>query len=204
MISYITGSLEYIGNGDIIVETGGIGYRVYISSSVMAKLPRLRDRVKVYTYMSVKEDGISLFGFNKMEELELFNKLITVNGVGPKAAISLMGALSYGDIIMAVVSEDAAALSKAPGLGKKTAQKIILELKDKFKNEDFLQSIDSQVTVEEIEGVIGVGGKSEAIEALMALGYTKSEAARAVGAVYNENMDTQELLKAALKQIVKI
>ncbi|MCQ4725532.1 Holliday junction branch migration protein RuvA [Anaerotignum faecicola] len=204
MISYITGSLEYIGNGDIIVETGGIGYRVYISSSVMAKLPRLRERVKVYTYMSVKEDGISLFGFNKMEELELFNKLITVNGVGPKAAISLMGALSYGDIIMAVVSEDAAALSKAPGLGKKTAQKIILELKDKFKNEDFLQSIDSQVTVEEIEGVIGVGGKSEAIEALMALGYTKSEAARAVGAVYNENMDTQELLKAALKQIVKI
>ena len=204
MISYITGSLEYIGNGDIIVETGGIGYRVYSSSSVMAKLPRLRERVKVYTYMSVKEDGISLFGFNKMEELELFNKLITVNGVGPKAAISLMGALSYGDIIMAVVSEDAAALSKAPGLGKKTAQKIILELKDKFKNEDFLQSIDSQVTVEEIEGVIGVGGKSEAIEALMALGYTKSEAARAVGAVYNENMDTQELLKAALKQIVKI
>ena len=204
MISYITGSLEYIGNGDIIVETGGIGYRVYISSSVMAKLPRLRERVKVYTYMSVKEDGISLFGFNKMEELELFNKLITVNGVGPKAAISLMGALSYGDIIMAVVSEDAAALSKAPGLGKKTAQKIILELKDKFKNEDFLQSIDSQVTVEEIEGVIGVGGKAEAIEALMALGYTKSEAARAVGAVYNENMDTQELLKAALKQIVKI
>ena len=204
MISYITGSLEYIGNGDIIVETGGIGYRVYISSSVMAKLPRLRERVKVYTYMSVKEDGISLCGFNKMEELELFNKLITVNGVGPKAAISLMGALSYGDIIMAVVSEDAAALSKAPGLGKKTAQKIILELKDKFKNEDFLQSIDSQVTVEEIEGVIGVGGKSEAIEALMALGYTKSEAARAVGAVYNENMDTQELLKAALKQIVKI
>ena len=147
MISYITGSLEYIGNGDIIVETGGIGYRVYISSSVMAKLPRLRERVKVYTYMSVKEDGISLFGFNKMEELELFNKLITVNGVGPKAAISLMGALSYGDIIMAVVSEDAAALSKAPGLGKKTAQKIILELKDKFKNEDVLQSIDSQVTV---------------------------------------------------------
>ncbi|MCQ4727930.1 Holliday junction branch migration protein RuvA, partial [Anaerotignum faecicola] len=101
----------------------------------------LRERVKVYTYMSVKEDGISLFGFNKMEELELFNKLITVNGVGPKAAISLMGALIYGDIIMAVVSEDAAALSKAPGLGKKTAQKIILELKDKFKNEDFLQSI---------------------------------------------------------------
>lgn len=202
MISYIKGILEYKSENTIIVETGGVGYQIYVSAAVLSSMPKLHSPIKVYTFMSVKDDGISLFGFNKMEELELFNKLISVNGIGPKAAIALLGFMSASDIIMAIVSEDAASIAKAPGFGKKTAQRLIIDLKDKFKNADFLESLGASVEVSDM--AISADGKGEAIEALLSLGYSRSEAAKAVGTVYNADMDTQSLLKAALKQIIKM
>ncbi|MCI8342757.1 MAG: Holliday junction branch migration protein RuvA [Firmicutes bacterium] len=198
MIAYIQGSLEYIGNGFIIVETGGVGFRVFVSPAVVSLLPEIKNEVKIYTYMSVKEDGISLFGFTKMEEIELFNKLITVNGIGPKAAIGILGTMSVEDVIMAIASEDVASLTKVPGLGKKTAQRIIIDLKDKFKNEDFLRSINVSES-----GTVKEGCMAEAAEALMALGYSRSEAAKAISAVQKEGMNAEMLIKASLKYFIK-
>lgn len=201
MISYIKGSLEYIGEGTIIVETGGIGYSVFVSPMTASALPPQHSQIKIYTYMNVKDDGISLFGFNKMEELELFNKLLTVSGVGPKGALSLLGYMPSSQIIMAIVTDDIATLSKAPGVGKKTAQRLVLDLKDKFKNEDFVQSITEELGSEADFSV--AGEKTEAIEALIALGYTRSEAVKAVASVYKSGMDTQALLKASLKKMIQ-
>ncbi|HCT65688.1 MAG TPA: Holliday junction branch migration protein RuvA [Lachnospiraceae bacterium] len=201
MISYIKGSLEYIGEGTIIVETGGIGYSVFVSPMTASALPPLHSQIKIYTYMNVKDDGISLFGFNKMEELELFNKLLTVSGVGPKGALSLLGYMPSSQIIMAIVTDDIATLSKAPGVGKKTAQRLVLDLKDKFKTEDFVQSITEELGSEADFSV--AGEKTEAIEALIALGYTRSEAVKAVASVYKSGMDTQAVLKASLKKMIQ-
>lgn len=201
MISYIKGSLEYIGEGTIIVETGGVGYSISVSSMTTSTLPPLHSQIKIYTYMNVKDDGISLFGFNKMEELELYNKLITVSGIGPKGALTLLGNLSASQIIMAIITDDVATLSKAPGVGKKTAQRLVIDLKDKFKNEDFVGSI-AQETGGEVD-FSAVGDKAEAIEALLALGYTRSEAVKAVASVYKDGMDTQAVLKASLKKMTR-
>ncbi|MGE4215070.1 MAG: Holliday junction branch migration protein RuvA [Anaerotignaceae bacterium] len=201
MISYIKGSLEYIGEGTIIVETGGVGYSIFVSTMTASTLPSLHSQIKIYTYMNVKEDSISLFGFNKMEELELFNKLLTVSGVGPKGALSLLGYMPSSQIIMAIVTDDVASLSKAPGFGKKTAQRLVIDLKDKFKNDDFVQSIAQEVGGEVDFSV--AGDKAEAMEALIALGYTRSEAVKAVASVYKDGMDTQAVLKASLKKMIR-
>lgn len=201
MISYIKGSLEYTAEGVIIVETGGVGYRIFVSPMTASTLPSLHSQVKIYTYMNVKEDNISLFGFNQMEDLSLFNKLLTVSGIGPKGALSLLGAMSSSQIIMAIITDDVATLSKAPGVGKKTAQRLVLDLKDKFKNEEFVQSI-TQDTSNEAD-LTAAGDKAEAIEALLALGYTRSEAIKAVTSVCKDGMDTQALLKASLKKMIQ-
>jgi Holliday junction DNA helicase RuvA len=164
-------------------------------------LPPLHSQIKIYTYMNVKEDSMSLFGFNKMEDLELFNKLLTVSGVGPKGALSLLGYMPSSQIIMAIVTDDVASLCKAPGFGKKTAQRLVIDLKDKFKNDDFVQSIAQEVGGEVDFSV--AGDKAEAMEALIALGYTRSEAVKAVASVYKDGMDTQAVLKASLKKMIR-
>ena len=201
MISYIKGSLEYIGDGNLIVETGGVGYGIFISPMTASTLPPLHSQIKIYTYMNVKEDGISLFGFNQMEDLELFNKLLTVSGIGPKGALGLLGFMPASQIIMAIVTDDVATLSKAPGVGKKTAQRLVLDLKDKFKNEDFVKSIAQEIGGEADFSV--AGDKAEAMEALLALGYNRSEAVKAVASVYKDGMDTQAVLKSALKKMIQ-
>jgi len=200
LISYIKGSLEYIGEGTIIVETGGVGYSIFVSPMTSSTLPPQHSQIKIYTYMNVKEDSLSLFGFNKMEELELFNKLLTVSGVGPKGALGLLGYMPSSQIIMAIVTDDIATLSKAPGVGKKTAQRLVLDLKDKFKNADFMQSVAQEMGGEADFSV--VGDKAEAMEALISLGYTRSEAVKAVTSVYKDGMDTQAVLKASLKKMI--
>ena len=200
MISYIKGSLERRAESYIIIETGGIGYQIFVSPATLAKLPQTGEMVKVFTYFSVKEDGISLYGFATMEEQEMFHKLLTVSGVGPKGALGFLSQLTPQEIILAIISEDVKTLSKAPGVGRKTAQRVILELKDKFKTEDALSM------GEEVQGMveISVGGdaKFEAIDAMTALGYSRSEAAKAVNAVAAEGMSTEDILKAALKKMI--
>lgn len=197
MISYIKGTLERRGENDIIVEAGGIGYRIFVSPATLAKLPQTENTVQIFTYFSVKEDGMSLYGFAEREEQEMFERLLAVSGVGPKAALGFLSVLTPTELVMAILSEDVKTLSKAPGIGRKTAQRVILELKDKFKTEDAISF--------EAEGVVELGGgdvKFEAMDAMAALGYSRSEAAQAVNAVAAEGMTTEDILKAALKRMI--
>ena len=201
MISYIKGTLERRAESYIIIETGGIGYQVFVSPATLAKLSQTGAEVKVFTYFSVKEDGMSLYGFASQEEQEMFHKLLTVSGVGPKGALGFLSMLKPSEIIMAILSDDVKTLSKAPGVGRKAAQRVILELKDKFKTEEALS-----MGGEELEGIVetSIGGdaKFEAIDAMTALGYSRSEAAKAVNAVAAEGMSTEDILKAALKKMI--
>ena len=197
MISYLKGTLAWRGEDRVIVETGGVGYQVFVSPMTLSALPQTESEVQLFTHMSVKEDGISLFGFRSMEELTLLHQLIGVSGVGPKGALALLGALPASQIRIAIVTEDAAALAKAPGLGKKTAQKIIIDLKDKMKNETLLPEGWEETPQE----MTGAGPKTEALEALLALGYSRSEAVRALANLPQE--DTESLLKAALKRMLQ-
>ncbi|MCQ4934951.1 MULTISPECIES: Holliday junction branch migration protein RuvA [Anaerotignum] len=197
MISYIKGTLMHRGESYIILETGGIGYQIFVSAGFLSKMPEAGKEMKIFTYMSVKEDGISLFGFSSKEEQEMFLKLLTVGGVGPKGALGFLSQLTPQEIVMAILSADAKTLSKAPGVGKKTAQRVILELKDKCSTEDALA-----IPMEMVDGGAVGGAKFEAIEAMTALGYSRSEAAKAVGMVATEGMTTEDILKAALKKMI--
>lgn len=201
MISYIKGTLERRAESYIILETGGIGYQIFVSPATLAKLPQTGSEVKVFTYFSVKEDGMSLYGFASMEEQEMFHKLLTVSGVGPKGALGFLSVLKPSEIIMAILSDDVKTLSKAPGVGRKTAQRVILDLKDKCKTEDAIA-----LGGEELQGMTEVlvdgDAKFEAIDAMTALGYSRSEAAKAVNAVAAEGMSTEDILKAALKKMI--
>lgn len=201
MISYIKGTLEYIGENDVILETGGIGYHIYVSQATTAHLPSKGNQIMIYTYMNVKEDAISLYGFRTVEELNLFHKLITVSGVGPKGGLSFLSQMSPKEIVMAIVSDDVKTLCKTPGIGKKIAQRVILELKDKFQASDGVLE-----TIFASEGQLDVcetSPKLEAIEALTALGYSRSEAVQAVDRIYDASLTTEDLLKLALKSMVK-
>ena len=200
MISYIKGTLERRGENDIIVETGGIGYRIFVSPATLAKLPQTGETVQIFTYFSVKEDGMSLYGFAAREEQEMFEKLLLVSGVGPKGALGFLSVLKPSEIVMAILSDDVKTLSKAPGIGRKTAQRVILDLKDKFKTEDAVSSFEG--TADIAESFVGGDAKFEAIDAMTALGYSRSEAAQAVNAVAAEGMTTEDILKAALKRMV--
>jgi Holliday junction DNA helicase RuvA len=198
MISYMKGNLAYRGGSYIILETGGIGYQIFVSLGMLSQLPELGKEIKVFTYMSVKEDGISLFGFSSKEEQEMFLKLLPVGGGGPKGALGFLSQLTPQELIIAIISGDEKTLSKAPGVGRKTAQRVILELKDKCSTED---AIAISVASAEETGSIG-GAKFEAIDAMTALGYSRSEAAQTVGQVAVEGMTTEEILKAALKKMI--
>lgn len=202
MISYIRGPLEEKREDSVVVEAGNIGYRIFIPSSVLGELPGLGEEVKIYTYFSVREDGMSLYGFLSRQDLEMFGQLIAVNGVGPKSALGILSVLKPDVLRLAILSSDAKAIAKAPGIGAKTAQRIILDLKDKVKAEDLLfdGALSDDMPKAEVSG-IGEAGK-EAIEALTALGYSASEAQTAVKKVeITENMTSEDVLKGALKHL---
>lgn len=202
VISYIRGPLEEKREDSVVVEAGNIGYRIFIPSSVLGELPGLGEEVKIYTYFSVREDGMSLFGFLSRQDLEMFRQLIGVNGVGPKSALGILSALKPDVLRLAVISSDAKAISKAPGVGAKTAQRIILDLKDKIKAEDVLfAGADLEESLKtDLSGMAEAG--KEAVEALTALGYSASEAQTAVKKVaITEGMTSEDVLKGALKHL---
>lgn len=201
MISYVKGPLAEKYEDSVVVEAGGIGYRVFVPSSVLEKLPKTGETVKIYTYFSVREDSFSLFGFLSRQDLDMFRQLIGVNGVGPKSALGILSALTPDALRLAVISGDAKAISKAPGVGSKTAQRIILDLKDKVKAEDILYGVDESYSAPaEVSGVGEVG--KEAVEALVALGYSASEATGAVRKVtITETMTAEDVLKASLRHL---
>ena len=183
-------------------EAHGVGYQIFVPVPVLSELPPLGESVKIYTYFSVREDGMSLFGFLSRQDLAMFKQLIGVNGIGPKSALGILSALRPDVLRMAVASGDAKTISRAPGVGPKTAQRIILDLKDKIRPEDVLAGglEESLAVPEEISGV-GQAGK-EAVEALTALGYSAAEAAGAVKKVkITEEMTAEDVLKGALRHL---
>lgn len=203
MIAYLNGILAEIEEENIVIEVNGIGYNVRIPAGMAGRLPQIGEVVKLYTYTSVREDAIGLYGFLSRDDLNMYRQLITVSGIGPKGGLSVLSAMSADELRMAVISQDAKAIAKAPGVGTKTAQRIILELKDKISLEDTAMMREvNQVSQDSM-----LTGKSqaqtEAVEALTALGYSPSEALRAVKAVLQEtpDLDVEALLKAALKKM---
>lgn len=192
MIHYIRGRITMEVDGGLVVETGGIGYRVLVASNSSLFLEAGKDSVLVYTAMIVREDDMSLYGFDNARSLEMFRTLRTVNGVGAKAAMAILSAIPLDLLVKAIVYEDVATLTRANGVGKKTAQRIVLELKDKITDDLPLSgSEDSSFR----------GNKNEAIDALVQLGYSKTEAASAVSAIDDSTLATEEYVKRALRGI---
>lgn len=200
MFSYIKGTVEYIGEEFIVLENQGLGFQIKTSQNVINKLPGLHAPVTIFTYMYVREDEISLFGFLSKDEIQVFQLLIGISGIGPKAALAIMSCLTVEELQMAVLAEDAKAIAKANGVGGKTAQRVIIELKDKIKLEDLYQDYMDE------DGYTGsqadADNASEVALALTSLGYSNMAALRAIKKVKDADaMSVEELLKAALKVI---
>lgn len=193
MFHYIRGNITMKFEGGVVIETGGIGYEVFVPDNSAVYLSDSRETVLVYTAMIVREDDVSIYGFHDKESLDLFRKLMTVNGVGAKAAMAILSAMPVDHIKKAIVFDDAATLTKANGIGKKIAQRIALELKDKMSAIGGL--------ADATEKVISDSGKAEAINGLISLGYSRSEAVSALAGITEEDLSTEEYIKRALKGI---
>lgn len=199
MIAFVRGTLAALTENQAVVDHNGFGFAIYINGRDAGRLTGMGEEVQLYTYLNVREDAMQLFGFLSKEDLEVFRLLLNVNGVGPKAALGILSALSANDLRFAVLSDDSKTLSAAPGIGKKTAQKIILELKDKFHLED---AFEEKYTETKDASLAASGSSDEAVQALVALGYSGSDALKAVRQVATgENMDTEQILKAALRYL---
>lgn len=201
MISYIKGELAEITENGIVVECNQIGYEINVPLSVMNELPNTGDEVKIYTYLYVREDALKLYGFLTRDDLLIFKLLITVNGIGPKGALGILSTITPDDLRFAVLADDVKTISKAPGIGKKTAGKLILELKDKLKLEDaFDTKLEKNEAIQTNTSSSDI--RNEAIMALTALGYSSGDAMKAVRKVtITENMEVEEVLKSSLKYI---
>ena len=202
MIAYIKGELSEVTEETIVVESSGIGYEIIVPFSVMNQLPSSGNQVKIYTYMYVREDAMKLYGFLRKDDLNVFKLLITVNGIGPKGALGILSIITPDDLRFAVLSDDVKTISKAPGIGLKTAKKLIIELKDKLKLEETFETKLSH-TEETSVGVNIENIRTEAVMALVALGYSNVDALKAVRQVnLTETMTVEELLKKSLKFIM--
>ncbi len=201
MIAFVKGSLAEVELDRVIIDVGGVGYNVFVSSYTISRLPLEGNEVKLYTYLNVKEDLMQLYGFLSKDELRIFKLLIGVNGIGPKGGLGILSYLTPDDLRFAVMSNDVKAISAAPGIGKKTAEKLILELKDK------LGSIEPEevTTSESVTGNVSFSREiqTEAVQALVTLGYGSTEALRAVTNVMTEQEESvEEILKKALKFMI--
>lgn len=201
MISYIRGELIAIEEEKVIVDVNGVGFGIFMPGQAMNMLPTIGEEVKLHTYMNVREDAIQLFGFLTRDDLNVFKLLIGVSGIGPKGGLSILSHLSPDDLRFAVMSHDVKAISGAPGIGKKTAEKLIIELKDKLSIEDVLEraaDTSSHVATNVTNQI-----QSEAVQALVALGYGNAEALKAVKKVeVNEDTTVEDVLKLSLKYIM--
>lgn len=203
MIGYLKGELAEIKEAYAVVEVGNIGYEVFLPSTTIMGLPALGSMVKLYTYLHVREDAISLFGFRTKDDLEMFKLLITVNGIGPKGALAILSSITADDLRFAVLAEDVKTIAKAPGIGNKTASKMILELKDKLKLETaFEQRLANNTESKQGSMSLIASKREEATEALTVLGYSASEALKLVNQIdITEDMTSEEILKLCLKRM---
>lgn len=200
MYSYFKGELVEKTEDSIVIEVGQIGYLIYVPGQVLDYLPSLGETVKIYTYLHVREDALILFGFLTKDDLNVFKLLLGVSGIGPKGALSILSVMSTDDLRFAVLGDDAKSIAKAPGVGAKTAARLILELKDKLSLQDtFEQSLEKNQMYEPNESNLV---KKEAIQALVALGYTSMEATKVLSNIEVQSDTTvEDLLKLALKQM---
>ena len=201
MIAYVKGTLAYINDQSVVVDVNGVGYLVNTSPGTLGRMPAKGADLQLFTYHQTTESGQFLHGFLTQEEVKMFTLLISVSGVGPKVASAMLGTLSPQEIIMAIVAEDVAALSKAPGVGKKMASRLMLELKDKIKTHNAWETSGGMAA-----STINVGTTSEkqdAMDALLALGYGRTEAMQAVMEVTEEGMGADGIIKLALKKLAR-
>ena len=198
MFAYIKGSLEQKSNNYVVIDVGGIGYKIFMATKAIEALGEIGEVVKVHTHYYVREDNISLYGFNTNEELRMFELLLQVSGIGAKSAIAMLSEISPSSFALAVISDDISQLVKIPGIGKKTAARIVLELKDKLKTEEAItkaEEVKLSITNEE--------ETSEAIAALQVLGYTKREIEKALENVDTKNLQLEEIIKQGLKNLAR-
>lgn len=205
MIGYVKGTLEEIEENAVVLDVGGMGIRIYLGASFLCELPSYGIEMKIYTYTNVKEDSFTLYGFRNKDELELFKKLISVSGIGPKGGLAILSVMSADDLRFAIYSADVKSIAKAPGIGKKTAERVVLELKDKVSLEDnSADNLLSQIGRAQDNSMSEFAGKrKDAIDALTALGYNGTDAARAVKQVNpTDEMSVEEILKASLRYLL--
>lgn len=203
MIAYVDGIIEDIAEDNVIIDVNGLGYNVKISSDTAARLPGEGEHIRLYTYTCVREDAFLLYGFLSRNDLEIFKKCITVNGIGPKGALAILSVMDADSLRYAILSGDTKAISRAPGIGAKTAERLILDLKDKIKIDD---TMISREIAQHAQGVGALVADTpqvrETVEALVSLGYGQAESVKAVRSIENaDTMDSGSLLKAALKKM---
>ena len=204
MISFIRGLVADTTENAVILENNGIGYEIFMTGSSIEQVSRIDGEVKIHTYFQVREDAMQLYGFLSKDDLEMFRLLLNVNGIGPKAALGVLAGLTADELRFAVLSDDIKTISKAPGIGKKTAQKLILELKDKLKLEDaFEKKLAHEQEAASVSGFLIHDGRQEAAEALIALGYSSTDAMKAVRKVTDVSPDDVEaLLESCIKTVI--
>ncbi len=203
MIRFVRGILREINEGLVVVEAAGLGYGIRVPQSVLPELPSLGEEVQIYTYLSVREDAMELFGFLAAEDREMFVQLLSVSGVGPKGALGILSVLRPDELRLAIVSGNSKAIQAAPGIGKRTAERVILDLKDKMDAEEVFTAAVSSGAAPNSAGLGKMHTAArEAAEALVALGYSAAEAERAVGKVeITESMTADDVLKQSLRHL---
>jgi Holliday junction DNA helicase RuvA len=201
MLAYINGKLEMKMTGYVVIDVGGLGYKVFMTDTGIEKLGNIGDKVKVHTYYKVREDDVSIFGFNTLEELKMFELLISVSGVGAKTAITMLSSCEPTDFAIAIISEDVNTLKQIPGIGAKSAQRIILELKDKIKKEQQIQELTKASNTTKSKVTIAIENTQkmdEAIAALQVLGYNKKEIEKSFEKLYTKELSTEDLIRKGL------
>lgn len=200
MFAYIKGSLEVKTKGYVVIDVNGIGYKIFMSETAIDKIGEIGNIVKVHTYLRVREDDMSLYGFNTNEELRMFELLLSVSGIGAKSAITILSNIAPSQFALAVITNDVSKIKSLPGIGPKTAQRIILELKDKIETEEAVtkgENIEANINIEENENI------TEAISALQVLGYSKKEIEKSLEKENTKELTLEEIIKLGLKNLAR-
>lgn len=200
MFAYIKGNLEVKTKGYVVIDVNGVGYKIFMSETAIEKIGEISEIVKVHTYLRVREDDMSLYGFNTNEELRMFELLLQVSGIGAKSAITILSNITPSSFALAVITNDVSKIKSLPGIGPKTAQRIILELKDKIKTEEAViegENVEKNVLIEQNEST------AEAISALQVLGYSKKEIEKSLEKENTNDLTLEEIIKLGLKNLAR-
>lgn len=203
MLAYIKGTLEIKTKGYIVVEANGIGYKIFMPESTITKLSNVGENIQIYTFMRVREDDISLYGFLTNEELRMFELLLSVSGIGAKGALTILSNITPSQFALAVISNDVGILKKLPGIGPKTAQRVILELKDKLKKEQEIVATEGEEETSLQEAILEDKKVSEAISALQVLGYSRREIMQALEKMDMDSLTVEDIIRKGLGNLAK-